>query len=80
MKFKLFKTQGKSRLGQLQFNRGIVETIVTFAKSQNIATIAEYVENEEIFNLLNEIGVTYSQGYYFGPPKSLNNDEGQCNI
>ena len=62
------------------FNRGIVETIVTFAKSQNIETIAEYVENEEIFNLLNEIGVTYSQGYYFGKPKSLNNDEGQCNI
>ncbi len=63
-----------------KFNRDIVETIVTFAKSQNIETIAEYVENEEIFNLLNEIGVTYSQGYYFGKPKSLNSDEGQCNL
>ena len=63
-----------------KFNRGIVETIVAFANSQNIETIAEYVENEEIFNLLNEIGVTFSQGYYFGKPKSLNNDEGQCNL
>jgi len=62
------------------YNRNIVETIVSFAKSQNIETIAEYVENEEIFNLLNEIGVTYSQGYYFGKPKTLNTDEGQCNI
>ena len=62
------------------FNRGIVETIVTFAKSQNIETIAEYVENEEIFNLLNEIGVTYSQGYYFGKPKSLSSNENGGNL
>ena len=62
------------------FNRGIVETIVAFAKSQNIETIAEYVENEEIFNLLNEIGVTYSQGYYFGKPKSLNASENKSNL
>jgi len=57
-----------------KFNRGVVETIVSFAKSQNIDTIAEYVENEEIFNVLNEIGVTYSQGYYFGKPKCLDNE------
>jgi len=58
-----------------KLNRDIVETIVSFAKCQNIETIAEYVESEEIFNVLNEIGVTYSQGYYFGQPKCLNNKE-----
>jgi EAL domain-containing protein (putative c-di-GMP-specific phosphodiesterase class I) len=53
------------------FSRNIVETIVSFAKKQNIETIAEYVENETIFNILNEIGVDYSQGYYFGKPEEL---------
>ncbi len=53
------------------FSRNIVETIVLFAKKQNIETIAEYVENESIFNILNEIGVDYSQGYYFGKPEEL---------
>jgi len=53
------------------FSRNIVETIVLFAKKQNIETIAEYVENESIFNILNELGVDYSQGYYFGKPEEL---------
>jgi PAS domain S-box-containing protein len=54
-----------------QFSRNMVETIVNFSKKQNIKTIAEYVENENIFNILCDIGVDYSQGYYFGKPSSL---------
>jgi len=54
------------------YSRNIVETIVTFTKKQNIITIAEFVENEEIFNILDELGVDYSQGYYFGKPKNMN--------
>ena len=53
------------------YSRNIVETIVSFARKQNIITIAEFVENEEIFNILNEMGVDYSQGYYFGEPKKI---------
>ena len=53
------------------FSKNVVETIVSFAKKQNIQTIAEFVENEEIFNILSEIGVDYSQGYYFGKPEDL---------
>ncbi len=34
-------------------------------------TIAEYVENAEIFSLLTEIGVDYSQGYFIGKPTPL---------
>lgn len=49
--------------------KNIVETIVLFAKKQNIETIAEFVENEEIFNILHNLGVDYSQGYYFGKPQ-----------
>ena len=34
-------------------------------------TIAEFVENERIFNLLNELGVDYAQGYGIGKPVPL---------
>ena len=46
----------------------IVQTIVEFAKSLKLKTIAEYVENEEIFNITKKLGVSYSQGYYFSAP------------
>lgn len=54
------------------YSRNIVETIVSFAKKQKIITIAEFVENEEIFKILYNLGVDYSQGYYFGEPRSIN--------
>jgi diguanylate cyclase (GGDEF)-like protein/PAS domain S-box-containing protein len=34
-------------------------------------TIAEFVENEKIFNLLNKLGVDYAQGYGIGKPVPL---------
>jgi len=40
--------------------------IFAFAKDQNIQTTAEFVKNEEIFNLVWDLGINYSQGYYFG--------------
>ena len=54
-----------------EFSLNVVETIVDFAKRQNIKIVAEYVENEEIFKILLDLDVDYSQGYYFGEPKSL---------
>lgn len=48
----------------------ITKTIIEFAKSLNLKTIAEYVENEEIFNTIKELGADYSQGYFFSPPLS----------
>ena len=50
-------------------NRSIVEMIVTFAKKQHIQTIAEFVENEEIFHIVQALGIDYSQGYAFGKPE-----------
>ena len=49
----------------------LVKLIVDFAKSNNIQTIAEFVENEEIYNILKELGVEYSQGYYFAKPQKM---------
>lgn len=48
-----------------EFSKNMIETIVFFAKKQNIKTVAEYVENENIYNILTELGVDYSQGHYF---------------
>lgn len=53
------------------YSLAIVKTIITFAKSQNIEVVGEFVENEEIYLLLKELGVDYSQGYFFGKPEPL---------
>ena len=47
----------------------IVKTIVLFAKSQGLKTIAEYVSNEKIYNKINELGIDYSQGFYISEPR-----------
>ncbi|WP_051654254.1 EAL domain-containing protein [Persephonella sp. KM09-Lau-8] len=52
-----------------KFSRNLVETIVSFAKKQNLQTIAEFVENDNIHRILKDIGVDFSQGYYFGKPQ-----------
>ncbi|MDD5373699.1 MAG: EAL domain-containing protein [Sulfurimonas sp.] len=51
----------------------LVKSIVRFAQELNITTVAEYVENEEIFELLKEYGVDEFQGYYLGRPTDLIN-------
>ncbi len=51
----------------------LVKTIVNFAKELNILTIAEYVQNKEVYEILKEMGVDYSQGYYFSEPTASPN-------
>jgi PAS domain S-box-containing protein len=52
-------------------SKNIVETVVLFAEKQKIKTVAEFVENEMIFNAVKELGIDYSQGYAFGKPEDL---------
>ncbi len=54
-----------------QFSLNVVETIVTFTKKQNIKITAEFVENEEIFNILRDLDIDFSQGYYFAKPSPI---------
>ncbi len=49
-------------------HRIVVESIVNFADRIGIETIAEYVATKEIFTIVSELGITYSQGYYTGEP------------
>lgn len=46
----------------------ITKTIVNFAKSMNILTVAEFVHSKNVFDKVKELEVDYSQGYYFGEP------------
>ena len=63
-----------SLIRDIEYNiasKNMVETIVYFSKKQGIKTIAEYVENENIYKIICDIGVDYSQGYYFGKADML---------
>jgi len=46
----------------------ITEAIATLAKNLGIASIAEFVHSESIYRYIQEYGIDYSQGYYFGEP------------
>ncbi|WP_457643488.1 EAL domain-containing protein [Persephonella sp.] len=48
--------------------RAVVEAIVTFAKEIGLKTTAEFVENEDILQIVKELGIDCSQGYYIGKP------------
>lgn len=46
----------------------ITKTIVNFAKSMDIKTVAEFVHSKNIYDTVKELDVDYVQGYYFGEP------------
>lgn len=49
----------------------MVSALHKISKLMNIETIAEFVENQEIIDTLNEIGITYAQGYAISKPLQL---------
>ncbi len=54
-------TDGNSRI--------IIKTIISFASSMGLKTIAEYVENKDSLDMLEKMGIDYIQGYYIGMPE-----------
>lgn len=46
----------------------LIKALVEVARAFNLATIAEFVEDEQVQNLLRELGVNYAQGYHLGKP------------
>ena len=44
----------------------LIGTLKFLCDNLNIQTIAEYVENEDLFNYVRSMGIDYSQGYYIG--------------
>jgi EAL domain-containing protein (putative c-di-GMP-specific phosphodiesterase class I) len=52
-------------------DRVFIEGIVNVAKKMGIKTIAESVENEEVLEVVKDLGIDYAQGYYLGKPEPL---------
>jgi len=53
----------------------IVKSIVQLAKVLGVQTVAEFVENKEIYEKAKECGIDFMQGYYFGKPCEELHDE-----
>ena len=51
--------------------RVMVEAINSIGHTMNLKTIAEFVENEKISDLLKDMGVDYAQGYYYDKPSPM---------
>jgi PAS domain S-box-containing protein len=49
----------------------VVTSLVAFAKDNGIKTVAEFVEDEAVYDCVNAIGIEFSQGYHFGKPEPL---------
>lgn len=47
----------------------LVQGIKSFVSANNIELVAEFVESEDIMRQLSDVGVEYSQGFYFGRPE-----------
>lgn len=52
-------------------DRVFIEGIVSVAKKMGIKTIAEFVENEKVLEVVKDLGIDYAQGYYLGKPEPL---------
>jgi diguanylate cyclase (GGDEF)-like protein/PAS domain S-box-containing protein len=47
-----------------------VKALVDVARGMGMRTIAEFVENEQVYERVRSLGVDYVQGYYLGKPQS----------
>ena len=54
-----------------EIDKEMVSSITSIARAMGKETIAEFVENEEIKQILLEMGVDYVQGYHIEKPRPL---------
>ncbi|MDN4501887.1 EAL domain-containing protein [Alteromonadaceae bacterium BrNp21-10] len=58
------------RLADSQDARDVVENIVTLAGQNNIAVIAEHIEDKATLEAVQALNVNYGQGFYFSYPQA----------
>jgi len=46
-----------------------VKALVDVARGMGMMTVAEFVESEQVYDIVRSLGVDYVQGYYIGKPK-----------
>jgi len=49
-------------------HQALVKAMNAVSHALNKKTVAEFVENENILNILTEMGIDYGQGYHLGKP------------
>ncbi|THF58071.1 EAL domain-containing protein [Pseudothauera rhizosphaerae] len=49
-------------------DRVFVQSITALAKALDIKVVAEFVESEEVLDMLRELDIDFAQGYYIGRP------------
>jgi EAL domain-containing protein (putative c-di-GMP-specific phosphodiesterase class I) len=54
---------------QSESNRKTVKAIKVFADSIGAKTVAEYVTNKKTYEIVDDIGIDYAQGFYIGKPE-----------
>jgi len=59
------------QIAQDEISRVMVDDINFIGHTMNLKTIAEFVEDEDISNLLKEMGVDYAQSYYYDKPSPM---------
>ncbi|MDC9729785.1 MAG: EAL domain-containing protein [Methyloprofundus sp.] len=53
----------------------IVRAITYFAKNSNIPCVAEFVHSEAVQTIIHNLGIDFSQGYYFSEPEEFPQDK-----
>ncbi|MDR1911895.1 MAG: EAL domain-containing protein [Helicobacteraceae bacterium] len=56
-----------------KYDRAVVESMVQLAGAYGLKTVAEFVCNDDIYNIVRDMGVTYAQGYACHIPEPLVN-------
>ena len=56
-------------------SRKMVDSMVYFANNVGIDLVAEFVCDKEIYDIVNELGIKYSQGYYISEPLPTLNEK-----
>lgn len=52
--------------------KAMVQAINYLAEAIGVQTIAEFAENQDIVNVLQDLHIDYAQGYHFGKPSLIN--------
>ncbi|WP_188110053.1 EAL domain-containing protein [Sulfurimonas hydrogeniphila] len=52
-------------------NQKIVKVIAELSNIMELVSVAEYIETEEVFNLVKTYNITYAQGFHLSKPKEI---------
>lgn len=60
-----------SRLDQSKEDQALVRAICEVSRALGKETVAEFVENQDVLDIIQEIGIDYAQGFHVGRPVTI---------